>query len=328
MDTVSVPSLKDLTIDNITENVHAINSQCSDQRLKFLLERTVSHLHDLARETRLTTDEWMATLLFLTRVGQISSDVRQEFILLSDVLGLSLLVDSIDHPKPENSTEGTVLGPFHTHEAEHSHNGGSISQDADGEPLLVVCTVKDVDGNPISGVKVDVWETDSKGFYDVQHADRNGPDGRAVLTSDSAGNFWFKAILPVPYPIPHDGPVGGLLKKLNRHPYRPSHMHFMFDKSGYDPLITALYLKNDPYESTDAVFGVKQSLIVEVGKVDDKDQAEKYGVKTGTSLITYDFVLVTDEAARKLRRSKAEEAMNSQGRKVRFIDDLPVPDVD
>ncbi|THY79257.1 aromatic compound dioxygenase [Aureobasidium pullulans] len=328
MDTVSVPSLKDLTIDNITENVHAINSQCSDQRLKFLLERTVSHLHDLARETRLTTDEWMATLLFLTRVGQISSDVRQEFILLSDVLGLSLLVDSIDHPKPENSTEGTVLGPFHTHEAEHSHNGGSISQDADGEPLLVVCTVKDVDGNPISGVKVDVWETDSKGFYDVQHADRNGPDGRAVLTSDSAGNFWFKAILPVPYPIPHDGPVGGLLKKLNRHPYRPSHMHFMFDKSGYDPLITALYLKNDPYESTDAVFGVKQSLIVEVGKVDDKDQAEKYGVKTGTSLITYDFVLVTDEAARNLRRSKAEEAMNSQGRKVRFIDDLPVPDVD
>ncbi|THY87788.1 aromatic compound dioxygenase [Aureobasidium pullulans] len=328
MDTVSVPSLKDLTIENITENVHAINSQCSDQRLKFLLERTVSHLHDLARETRLTTDEWMATLLFLTRVGQISSDVGQEFILLSDVLGLSLLVDSIDHPKPENSTEGTVLGPFHTHEAEHSHNGGSISQDADGEPLLVVCTVKDVDGNPISGVKVDVWETDSKGFYDVQHADRNGPDGRAVLTSDSAGNFWFKAILPVPYPIPHDGPVGGLLKKLNRHPYRPSHMHFMFDKSGYDPLITALYLKNDPYESTDAVFGVKQSLIVEVGKVDDKDQAEKYGVKTGTSLITYDFVLVTDEAARKLRRSKAEEAMNSQGRKVRFIDDLPVPDVD
>ncbi|THZ76931.1 aromatic compound dioxygenase [Aureobasidium pullulans] len=328
MDTVSVPSLKDLTIENITENVHAINSQCSDQRLKFLLERTVSHLHDLARETRLTTGEWMATLLFLTKVGQISSDVRQEFILLSDVLGLSLLVDSIDHPKPENSTEGTVLGPFHTHEAEHSHNGGSISQDADGEPLLVVCTVKDVDGNPISGVNVDVWETDSKGFYDVQHADRNGPDGRAVLTSDSAGNFWFKAILPVPYPIPHDGPVGGLLKKLNRHPYRPSHMHFMFDKSGYDPLITALYLKNDPYESTDAVFGVKQSLIVEVGKVDDKDQAEKYGVKTGTSLITHDFVLVTDEAARKLRRSKAEEAMNSQGRKVRFIDDLPVPDVD
>ena len=162
----------------------------------------------------------------------------QEFILLSDVLGLSLLVDSIDHPKPENSTEGTVLGPFHTHEAEHSHNGGSISQDADGEPLLVVCTVKDVDGNPISGAKVDVWETDSKGFYDVQHADRNGPDGRAVLTSDSVGNFWFKAILPVPYPIPHDGPVGGLLKKLNRHPYRPSHMHFMLDKSGYDPLIT------------------------------------------------------------------------------------------
>ncbi|KAI5255280.1 aromatic compound dioxygenase [Aureobasidium subglaciale] len=328
MATSSIPDLRDLTIENITENVHAINSQCPDRRLKFLLERTVSHLHDLARETRLTTDEWMATLQFLTQVGQISSDVRQEFILLSDVLGLSLLVDSIDHPKPENSTEGTVLGPFHTHEAEHSNHGGHISQDPDGEPLLVVCTVKDVDGKPITDAKIDVWETDSKGFYDVQHADRTGPDGRAVLTSDEKGDFWFKAILPVPYPIPHDGPVGKLLGKLNRHPYRPSHMHFMFDKAGFDPLITALYLKNDPYETTDAVFGVKQSLIVEVGKVEREEQTRKYGVEVGTSLMTYDFVLVADQAARELRRSKAKEAMVSQGRKVRFIDDLPVPDVD
>lgn len=154
------------------------------------------------------------------------------------MLGLSLLVDSIDHPKPEGSTEGTVLGPFHTHEAQHGEQGSLISQDPDGEPLLVLCTVKDVHGNPIAGANIDVWETDSKGFYDVQHADRTGPDGRAVLTSDEKGNFWFKAIVPVPYPIPHDGPVGKLLKVLNRHPYRPSHMHFMFKKAGYDPLIT------------------------------------------------------------------------------------------
>jgi protocatechuate 3,4-dioxygenase beta subunit len=162
----------------------------------------------------------------------------QEFILLSDVLGLSLLVDSIDHPKPEGSTEGTVLGPFHTHEAEHVTEGSLISHDPDGEPLLVLCTLKDTDGNPIAGAEIDVWETDSKGFYDVQHADRNGPDGRAVLKSDEQGDFWFKAIVPVPYPIPHDGPVGKLLKVLGRHPYRPSHMHFMFKKDGYDPLIT------------------------------------------------------------------------------------------
>jgi protocatechuate 3,4-dioxygenase beta subunit len=231
-------NLKDLTIDNITENVHAINSQCSNLRLKYILERVVTHLHDLARETRLTTDEWMTAIQFLTQVGQICTDVRQEFILLSDVLGLSLLVDSIDHPKPKGSTEGTVLGPFHTHEAEHVKEGSLISQDTDGEPLLVLCTLKDVNGSPIPGAKIDVWETDSKGFYDVQHADRTGPDGRAVLTSDDNGDFWFKAIVPVPYPIPHDGPVGKLLKVLGRHCYRPSHMHFMFKKDGYDPLIT------------------------------------------------------------------------------------------
>ncbi|KAK2669278.1 Intradiol ring-cleavage dioxygenase, core [Fusarium oxysporum f. sp. vasinfectum] len=199
-------NLKDLTIDNITENVHAINSQCSNLRLKYILERVVTHLHDLARETRLTTDEWMTAIQFLTQVGQICTDVRQEFILLSDVLGLSLLVDSIDHPKPKGSTEGTVLGPFHTHEAEHVKEGSLISQDTDGEPLLVLCTLKDVNGSPIPGANIDVWETDSKGFYDVQHADRTGPDGRAVLTSDDNGDFWFKAIVPVPYPIPHDGP--------------------------------------------------------------------------------------------------------------------------
>jgi protocatechuate 3,4-dioxygenase beta subunit len=180
----------------------------------------------------------MNAIEFLTQVGQICSDVRQEFILLSDVLGLSLLVDSIDHPKPTASTEGTVLGPFHTHEAVHEQNGALISHDEDGEPMLVLCSVKNTAGKPIAGVKVDVWETDSKGFYDVQHADRTGPDGRAVMESDEEGLFYFKAIVPVPYPIPHDGPVGKLLQTLKRHPYRPSHFHFMFEKKGYDQLIT------------------------------------------------------------------------------------------
>lgn len=233
-----IPPMKDLTIENITDNVHAINSNCPDARIKFLFERLAVHLHDLARETRLSTTEWMAALEFLKAAGQISSDTRQELILLSDVLGLSLLVDSIDHPKPPASTEGTVLGPFHVHEAQHSELGGQISHDPDGEPLLVVCSIKDTKGNPIPNVVVDVWETDSKGFYDVQYAERAGFDGRAVLESDSQGNFHFQGIVPVPYPIPNDGPVGKLLAILKRHPYRPSHMHFMFKKAGYDSLIT------------------------------------------------------------------------------------------
>lgn len=248
--------MKNLTVENITQNVIEINSRdCPDARARYLAERAVTHLHDFARETRLSTKEWMDGLLFLTAVGQKCDEVRQvwiryslwlitslisvqEFILLSDVLGLSLLVDSIDHPKPPLSTEGTVLGPFHTHEAENVEHGELVHRDPDGEPLLVMCTVKDTAGRPVSDVKIDIWETDSNGHYDVQYNERDGPNGRAVLRSNSKGDFWFKAIVPVPYPVPHDGPVGKLLKIFHRHPYRPSHVHFMFEKPGYDHLIT------------------------------------------------------------------------------------------
>ncbi|KAJ9616512.1 hypothetical protein H2200_000231 [Cladophialophora chaetospira] len=324
---VDIPPLKDLTIDNITENVIAINSNNPDPRFKYILERLVVHLHDFARETRLSTQEWMAGIQFLTKTGHICTDVRQEFILLSDILGLSLLVDSIDHPKPPNSTEGTVLGPFHTHEAEVMSHGSLMSQDSNGKPCLVLCNVKDVQGKPIEGVKIDIWETDSSGKYDVQHADREGPDGRCIMESDKDGIFWFKAIVPVPYPIPHDGPVGQLLKKLGRHPMRPSHMHFMFEKEGFDHLITALYLKNDPYETSDAVFGVKNSLIVELGTV-SAEQAKKYDVKEGSALMTYDFVLVTEKESAELRAENSRKALERLGRRVKIVKGLPVPDVD
>ncbi|KAF2226445.1 cathecol 1,2-dioxygenase [Elsinoe ampelina] len=324
---VDIPPLKDLTIDNITDNVHLINSRCSNPRLKYLLERLVTHLHDYARETRLSTAEWMTAIQFLTSTGQICTDVRQEFILLSDILGLSLLVDSIDHPKPSHSTEGTVLGPFHTHDAHTLASGDAISHDPDGTPLLVVCSVKDTSGRPLKGVTIDVWETDSKGFYDVQYKGREEPDGRAVLKSDGQGQFWFKGIVPVPYPIPHDGPVGKLLVQLGRHCYRPGHMHFMFQKEGYDHLITALYLKGDPYESSDAVFGVKESLIVSLGEV-GKGEVEKYGVKEGAKLLTYDFVLVTEEETRELRTQEARKAMEKLKLRMEIVDGLPVPEVD
>lgn len=254
-------------------------------------------------------------------------DLSQEFILLSDILGLSLLVDSIDHPKPAASTEGTVLGPFHTHEATYEEHGSTISHDPDGQPCLVIGTVRDTAGKPIPDVKIDIWETDSKGFYDVQYSERNGPDGRAVIKSDDNGNFWFNAIVPVPYPIPHDGPVGKLLRYLKRHPYRPSHMHFMFEKPGYDHLITSLYIRGDPYETTDAVFGVKDTLLIDVGTV-TSEQVQKYGVKEGTNLIAYDFVLVSEKEAGQLREKKAMEAMEAQGRKMKMYEGLPVPDVD
>ncbi|PGH12071.1 hypothetical protein AJ80_06890 [Polytolypa hystricis UAMH7299] len=329
---VTIPPLKDLTIENITENTVLINSQCPDPRLRYVLERLVSHMHDFARETRLSTKEWMTGLQFLTEVGKTCTDVRQEFILLSDILGLSLLVDAIDHPKPAGSTEGTVLGPFHTHDPPTIAAGDSISQDPAGEPLLVICTVRDTSGQALEGVKIDIWETDSTGHYDVQYADRQGPDGRCVMTSDAQGNFWFKAIKPVPYPIPHDGPVGKLLRALRRHPYRPSHMHFMFEKEGFDHLITALYLRGDPYESSDAVFGVKSSLVVDLGTVGegegDRRIRERYGVRPGMAVLKHDFVLVTEMEARELRERNSVSALEMLGKKVRLVDGLPVPDVD
>ncbi|KAF1809974.1 cathecol 1,2-dioxygenase [Eremomyces bilateralis CBS 781.70] len=324
---VEVPPLKDLTIDNITENVHAINSRCEDPRFKYILERIVTHLHDFAREIRLSFSEWEEGIKFLIEVGQISSATRNEYILLSDVLGLSILVDSIDHPKPPASTDGTVLGPFHTHDAELAAHGANITHDADGQPCLILCTVKDMAGNPIEDVKIDIWETDSHGFYDVQRPGRIEPDGRAVLQSAADGSFWFKAIVPVPYTIPDDGPVGKLLKIMKRHAYRPSHMHFMFEKPGYDHLVTSLFLRGDPYETSDAVFGVKESLLTDLGTV-NPEQEKTYDVKEGSKLIKYDFVLVTEQETRELREKNAMQAMQNLGLRMKIYHGLPVPDVD
>ena len=259
---VAVPPMKDLTPDNITPNTIIVNSQGPDRRLRYILERLISHLHDFTRETRLTTDEWMAGLMFLTAVGQICSNTRQvgaarwgvemgrlltgrqEFILLSDMLGLSTLVENINHPKPPGATEGTVMGPFHTDDAREFAHGDSICSDGKGEMCLVRGTLRDTQGRPIVGAAVDVWETDHTGHYDAQYADRAEPDCRGILATDAAGAFWFKAVRPVAYPIPHDGPVGKLLERLHRHPYRPSHMHFMIVAKGYDTLVT--YVRPSP----------------------------------------------------------------------------------
>ncbi|ROW13769.1 hypothetical protein VPNG_03527 [Cytospora leucostoma] len=324
---VQTPELLDLTIDNITPNTIKINSQTKDARLKYLLERLVTHLHDFARETRLSTDEWMTALTFLIEAGKICSDVRNEFILLSDVLGLSLLVDSINHPKPPAATEGSVLGPFHTHDAPALANGAAMSSDPEGEPLLALCAVRDAQGRPVPGVKVDIWETDSSGHYDVQHSDRGDPSERCVMESDGEGKFWFRGIKPVSYPIPHDGPVGKLLQRLGRHCWRPAHMHFMFEKEGWDHLITALYLRGDPYEKTDAVFGVKKSLVIDLEKV-DKKTAEEYSVPEGSWLLKQDFVLITEKESLDLRDRQAEEALKKLGLNLKLVDHLPVPELD
>lgn len=234
---VKIPPMLDLTAENITPNTLLINSQCPDKRFKYLMAQLVTHLHDFARETRLTTDEWMSAIQFLTATGQKCSSTRQEFILLSDTLGLSMLVDAMNHPKPPGATEGTVLGPFHTDDAIVYEEGASICSEGKGEPMLVQCTLRDTLGNPVVGATIDVWETDDTGHYDTQYEGREGPDCRGILRSTEEG-FAFKAVRPVSYPVPTDGPVGDMLKKLKRHAFRPSHMHFKINAPGFDELVT------------------------------------------------------------------------------------------
>lgn len=331
MESLQSPStaFKDLTIDNITSNTIRISSCGSSPRLTFLISRLVTHLHDFARESRLSTEEWMAGIEYLTEVGKMCSSSRQEFILLSDILGLSLLVDSIAHPRSPPATEGSVLGPFHTHDHPLLGSGDSLSYDAAGTTCLVLCSVGDANGNGISDVEVDIWETDSTGHYDVQY-DNIRTDGRGVMHSDREGKFWFKGIVPVSYPIPDDGPVGKLLGLLGRHPWRPAHMHFWMRKKGWDSLVTALYISSDPYITSDAVFGVKSSLCISPVPA-SRSLAQKYSVEEGTPVIQYDFVLVREEEARKLKVQQNKAAMDRLGEgrwRIEGEEGLPVLGVD
>ncbi|KAM0793550.1 hypothetical protein ACM66B_000987 [Microbotryomycetes sp. NB124-2] len=308
IDLSQLPNLTDMSAESITNNVHAINSLCKDQRLKFVIERLVNHLHDFAREVGLTTDEWMAGIQFLTATGQICSDIRQEFILLSDALGLSALVDNLNHPKPEAASESTVLGPFHTEDAHQLANGDSIASEGKGEYMYVKGRVTDTQGRPVANCTIETWETDDEGLYDTQYADRDGPDCRGKVITDTEGNYSFRCVRPVPYPIPNDGPVGKLLTQLHRHVFRPAHLHFWFKPpSEYEELITAVYLKGDPYLQSDAVFGVKTSLVVDPVQVNDEAQAQELGFKAAPfHLLERNWILITkSEADREKQKSLA-----------------------
>ncbi|CUM62461.1 uncharacterized protein PRCAT00000011001 [Priceomyces carsonii] len=319
----------EMSADTITQNTIAVNSQHNDARLMFIMERLVHHLHDFARETRLTTEEWEAGIQFLTEVGKMCSDIRQEFILLSDTLGLSVLVDALSHPKPKNATVGTLLGPFHTHDAIVHDLGTSICSQGKGEPLLIEGTLRDSKDEPIEGASVDIWECDENGLYDTQYDERDGPDMRGIVYTKEDGSFAIKCTKPVPYPIPNDGPVGNMLKYINRHPYRPAHIHFIIKKPGYDLLITALYLKGDPYEKSDAVFGVKSDLLFELHHL-GKAKAQKYNMKETDWNLNWHFSITTNEEAQKERLKKNKEAMsNVSFKNFSFdINGLPVAELD
>jgi protocatechuate 3,4-dioxygenase beta subunit len=268
----------------------------ANPRLKEILEILVRHLHAAVKEADLTSEEWMAAIQFLTDTGHMCSEWRQEFILLSDVLGVSMLVDALNHQRPAGSTENTVLGPFHVLNAPHYPLGANISLDGKGEPLLVRGRITDTDGNPIQGATLDVWQANEDGFYDVQQKGIQ-PDFnlRGIFETDANGEYWFRSAKPRWYPIPDDGPVGKMLTALDRHPNRAAHLHFIVEAPGYDRLITHIFTPDCPYLPEDAVFGVKQSLIAAFEQVDDPATAETIGLGNPYWSVTWNFVLARQD---------------------------------
>jgi hydroxyquinol 1,2-dioxygenase len=254
--------MRDFDEKNITDAVIESLAQTKDARLKTVMTSLVRHLHDFVRDVELSFEEWNRAIDFLTRTGQMCSDKRQEFILLSDTLGVSMLVDAINHRMPEGTTATTVLGPFYVSSAPEQPLGSDISRDIEGEPLLVEGSVSSPDGSPLVGATIDVWQADDDGYYDVQRPELQSSLLRARFRTNAEGRFFFRSIVPAFYPIPDDGPVGEMLEALGRHPNRPAHIHFMVAASGYETLITHIFNAESPYLDSDAVFGVKNSLIV------------------------------------------------------------------
>ncbi|QRW09972.1 intradiol ring-cleavage dioxygenase [Ceratobasidium sp. AG-Ba] len=308
VDPSTLPDVSDITPETITNNVNKINANCPDERMKFVLSRLTYHMHEFVKETSLSTEEWMAGIQFLTATGQTCTDIRQEFILLSDVFGVSALVDAIDHPTVGKSTESTVLGPFFTEDAHDIAHGDSIASEGKGEYMYVSGKVLGSGGEAVPGATMDTWETDDQGYYDTQYDNRSEPDCRGRLQTGQNGEYAFRAVVPVAYPIPSDGPVGKLLGKLKRHVYRPAHLHVKIQAPGYETLITTLFPRGDPFLTCDAVFGAKKSLIVDLAEVDDEALARKRGFKKGSKFkeLEFNFILVKKEDSDAARKARAE----------------------
>lgn len=265
-------------------------------RLRQVMSALVRHLHTAVKEVEPTHEEWLAAIKFLTETGQMCSDWRQEYILLSDVLGVSMLVDAINHRRPSAATPNTILGPFYVADAPHYPLGADICQDGKGQPMVVLGRVAGLDGEPVAGATLEVWQTNDDGFYDVQQKGIQPEHNlRGVFASDANGSYWFKSVKPRHYPIPDDGPVGKLLASLGRHPNRAAHLHFIITAPGYAPVITHIFTPDCPYLSQDTVFGVKRELVADFVQVDDAAQAEKWGTSAPFWRVDWNFTLAPQQ---------------------------------
>jgi catechol 1,2-dioxygenase len=264
----------------------------TNPRLREVLTSLVRHMHAFARDVELTIPEWEKAIDFLTRTGHKSDDERQEFILLSDVLGLSMLVETISNRKFGVATESTVLGPFHVVESPVRALGDSIDLVGTGTPCVVTGRVVSVDGTPLAGATLDVWQANDQGFYDVQQpGSQPRTNGRGLFTADQKGEFWFRTIVPSYYPIPTDGPVGELLVATGRHAFRPAHIHFIVTAPGHRDLTTHIFVAGSEYIESDTVFAVKKSLVVDFEEVTDEELAGRWGVQVPFRHADFDIIM-------------------------------------
>ena len=254
--------MADLDANTITQAVINRLSECRDPRFKQVMTSLVTHLHDFIRDVRLTEQEWISAIQFLTAVGKTCTDKRQEFILLSDTLGASILVITLNHPSEQGSVESTVLGPYYWEGAPERALGSDLAEGVKGEPTFYSGRVLDVEGKPIAGALLDIWSGDGEGNYDMQLPGEVEMRARGRIRTDAQGRYWFRSIRPNFYPVPTDGPVGDMLRAMGRHPYRPGHIHMIVSAEGHEPVTTHLFVAASPYLDSDAVFGMKQSLVV------------------------------------------------------------------
>jgi hydroxyquinol 1,2-dioxygenase len=284
-------AMSDMTEEDLTDRAVARWMQVSDPRLRQVMTALVRHLHAFVRDVEPTEAEWFAGIDWLTRIGQMSSDKRQEFILASDVLAVSMLVDAINHRLPSGATPSTIEGPFHISHSRRLENGENMAVDAPGVACFVAGRVNDLAGRPIAGATIDVWQTDGEGLYEAQ---RPGADQymRAIYSTRPDGSYLIRTVAPIAYTIPMDGPVGALMRRTTISEYRPAHIHCCIEKSGFRPLVTHLFRQDDPYLETDPVFGVKAALITDFVLKPALSQAPD-GSKPEQAFyeIYYDFVL-------------------------------------
>ena len=284
-------AIRNFDAETLTAEVLRSVEGAENPRAKEVLTSLIRHLHGFVAEIRPTPAEWMAGIKLLIETGRWCDDKRNEFILMSDTLGVSMLVDFLNYGNAEGCTESTVLGPFFVEGAPELPLGASIARPGtSGEPCVVTGSVCDSAGRPIPGAALDVWATDGDGFYDVQKQ-QDGMNLRGRFRADADGKFWLKCVLPTSYPVPTDGPAGRLLDAAGRHPMRPAHLHTMLSAPGFDTLVTHLFVRGDPYLDSDAVFGVKESLIVDFVTMQSPEEAARFGVEAPFWRAHYDFVL-------------------------------------